>query len=63
MKRQLFKITDTDTKELVEECDVRLHIQSFLSRNLLEATNQLGLEGVIDILDKVLPVQTFRTLS
>lgn len=65
MKKQLFKMTDTDIKELVEECTNRVlkeHIQSSLSRDLLEAINQLGAEGFVDMLCNELPIQDIQNI-
>jgi len=65
MKKQLFKMTDTDIKELVKECTDRIlkeHMQSSLSRDLLEAINQLGAEGFVDMLCNELRVQDLQNI-
>ena len=65
MKKQLFKMTDTDIKKLVEECTNRVlkeHMQSSLSRDLLEAINQLGAEGFVDMLCNELPIQDIQNI-
>ena len=65
MKKQSFKMTDTDIKKLVEECTNRLlkeHMQTSLTHNLLEAIHQLGAEGFVDMLCNELPVQDLQNI-